>query len=565
MVYNYFWKTYCTKFLHCIYERTFSMDHKESRSFIEQIIESDLASGKHGGEVKTRFPPEPNGYLHIGHAKAICVDFGYAIKYNGTCNLRFDDTNPVKEDTEYVESIKEDIKWLGFEWDNLFFASDYFDKMYDFACQLIKKDKAFVCDLSFEESKNYKGDYKVPGKPSPYRDRTIEENLDLFERMKNGEFGDGEKTLRAKIDYNHPNMIMRDPVIYRIQHKEHHNTGNKWCIYPMYDFAHPIEDAIEEITHSICTLEFESNREIYDWYLEQLKDNFRRLPHQYEFARLNITNTMMSKRYLRELVESGKVDGWDDPRMPTLSGLRRRGVRPEAIKNFVNSAGVSKANSEIDKANFDHFIRDDLFASPAIMTVLDPIKVTITNYPENKTEIVSGPLNSKNKDLGERDIVFGKEIFIEREDFSENPPKGYKRLVPGEEVRLRHAYFIKCEKVIKDKDGKVVELKCSYDIETKSGSGFKGRKPRGTIHWVHASENKKIRVNNYSDLMKDDGNGALVFNEDSLKVYEHAVAENYIETKAESRYQFIRHGFFAYDHNKSSDKPIFNLIVSLKG
>lgn len=541
------------------------MEHKETKNFIEQIIEEDLRTGKHGGEIITRFPPEPNGYLHIGHAKAICIDFGYAKKYNGICNLRFDDTNPVKEDTEYVEAIKEDIKWLGFQWDNLFFASDYFDKMYDFACQLIKQGKAFVCDLSYEESKEYKGDYNTKGKPSPYRDRTVQENLDLFLRMKNGEFADGEKTLRAKIDYNHPNMIMRDPVIYRIQHKEHHNTGNKWCIYPMYDFAHPIEDAIEEITHSICTLEFESNREIYDWYLNQLKDNFRRLPHQYEFARLNITNTMMSKRYLRALVEENKVDGWDDPRMPTLSGLRRRGVRPEAIRNFVDSAGVSKANSEINKANFDYFIREDLMNSvPAVMAVLDPVKVVIENYPEDKTEILTGELNSKNKDLGEREIIFGREIFIEREDFSENPPDDYKRLVLGEEVRLRHAYFIKCNEVIKDMSGNIIELRCTYDVETKSGSGFKGRKPKGTIHWVYAKNNKKIIVKNYEDLMKEE-NGQLVFNEKSLAVYSEAVAEKYLDAIYESRYQFIRHGFYAFDSTIKTEIPTFNLIVNLKG
>lgn len=542
------------------------MSEKAGLSFIEQIIEDDLESNKHGGEIKTRFPPEPNGYLHIGHAKAICVDFGYATKYSGTCNLRFDDTNPVKEDTEYVDAIKEDIKWLGFEWDGEFFASDYFEKMYELAQKLIKDGKAFVCDLSPEESKKYKGDYNTAGKPSPNRDRAPEENLVLFQKMRDGEFADGEKTLRAKIDYNHPNMNMRDPVIYRIQHKEHHNTGDKWCIYPMYDFAHPIEDAIERITHSICTLEFEANREVYDWYLEQLKSEFDRIPHQYEFARLNITNTLMSKRHLRALVEEQKVDGWDDPRMPTLSGLRRRGVRPAAIKNFVESAGVSKANSEIDIANFEHFIREDLmFDVPAVMCVLDPIKVSISNYPEGQTEIVSGDLNSKNKDLGKRDIVFGGEVYIERDDFMENPPSDYKRLVLGEEVRLRHAYFIRCNEVIKDETGKITELKCSYDPETKSGSGFKGRKPRGTIHWVHADSNTRLMVNDYDYLMKESAEGKMEFNKDSLRVHTDAVIESYASTSEHKRFQFIRHGFYALDENNKKDMPIFNLIVSLKG
>ncbi len=542
------------------------MKKTESLSFIEQIIVDDLKTGKHGGEIQTRFPPEPNGYLHIGHAKAICVDFGYAIKYNGKCNLRFDDTNPVKEDTEYVESIKEDIKWLGFEWDNLFFASDYFDRMYELAVKLIKMDKAFVCDLSQEESKEYKGDYNVDGKPSPYRDRSIEENLDLFKRMKNGEFKDGEKTLRAKIDYNHPNMNMRDPVVYRIQHISHHNTGDKWCIYPMYDFAHPLEDAIEGVTHSICTLEFEANRPIYDWYLEQLKDEFPRLPHQYEFARLSITNTLMSKRYLRNLVEENIVDGWDDPRMPTLCGLRRRGVKAESIRKFVEAAGVSKANSLINISNFEHFIREDLkFTTPALMAVIDPIKLTISNYPEDKIEFVEGELNPKNKEMGSREIPFGKYLYIERNDFSENPEKGYKRLSLGKEVRLRHAYFVKCNEVIKDENGKVLELICTYDEETKSGSGFKGRKPEGTIHWVHRDRNKKIKCMNYSYLMNEDENGNQEFNENSLEIFENAIIEEACDVSKDERYQFIRNGFYYYDKKKStSDKLCFNLIVKLK-
>ncbi len=542
------------------------MENKESLSFIEQIIVDDLKTNKHGGEVQTRFPPEPNGYLHIGHAKAICVDFGYAEKYKGKCNLRFDDTNPVKEDTEFVESIKEDIKWLGFEWDAMFFASDYFDQMFDMACQLIKQGKAFVCDLTQEENKAYKGDYNVAGKPSPYRERSIEENLDLFMRMKDGEFEDGTKTLRAKIDYNHPNMNMRDPVIYRIQRATHHNTGDKWCIYPMYDFAHPLEDAIEGVTHSICTLEFEANRPIYDWYLEQLKDNFERLPHQYEFARLNITNTLMSKRYLRNLVEENIVDGWDDPRMPTICGLRRRGIRAQAVKKFVESAGVSKANSLIHISNFEHFIREDLKDDvPALMAVIDPIKLTISNYPEDKIEIVTGSLNAKNKDMGEREIPFGKHLYIEREDFSENPPKGYKRLSLGKEVRLRHAYFVKCTDIIKDENGKIIELICTYDEETKSGSGFKGRKPEGTIHWVHASENKKIKCMNYSYLMNEDDKGNQEFNEDSLEIFENAVIEKACNVEEERRYQFIRNGFYYFDKDHSDEDVLtFNLIVKLK-
>lgn len=542
------------------------MQETKASNFIMDIIEEDLATNKHGGEIITRFPPEPNGYLHIGHAKAISVDFGYAKKYGGSCNLRFDDTNPVKEDTEYVEAIKNDIKWLGYEWDNLYFASDYFEKMYEMAVLLIKRNKAFVCDLSLEESKDYKGDYNKAGRPSPYRDRSIEENLDLFERMRKGEFKDGEKTLRAKIDYNHPNMNMRDPVIYRIQHKTHHNTGDKWCIYPMYDFAHPLEDAIERITHSICTLEFESNREVYDWYLNELKDQFDRLPHQYEFARLNITNTLMSKRYLRKLVEDGVVEGWDDPRMPTICGLRKRGVRAKAIRKFMNSIGLSKANSLIDLANFEHFIREDLMLEvPSVMAVLDPVKVVITNYPEGRSEVLQGELNPKNEGLGERNISFSRELYIERDDFSEHPPKGYKRLVLGEEVRLRHAYFIKLNEIVKDEKGEVVELRCTYDENTKSGSGFNERKPRGTIHWVDAAKNTKIKAYLYDKLMIYNESGEMELNPDSLTVREEAVAEKYIEECSSDRFQFIRHGYFYRDPKSQDEVKRFNLIVGLKG
>lgn len=542
------------------------MQETKASNFIMDIIEEDLATNKHGGEIITRFPPEPNGYLHIGHAKAISVDFGYAKKYGGSCNLRFDDTNPEKEDTEYVEAIKEDIKWLGYEWDNLYFASDYFEKMYEMAVLLIKRNKAFVCDLSLEESKDYKGDYNKAGRPSPYRDRSIEENLDLFERMRKGEFKDGEKTLRAKIDYNHPNMNMRDPVIYRIQHKTHHNTGDKWCIYPMYDFAHPLEDAIERITHSICTLEFESNREVYDWYLNELKDQFDRLPHQYEFARLNITNTLMSKRYLRKLVEDGVVEGWDDPRMPTICGLRKRGVRAKAIRKFMNSIGLSKANSLIDLANFEHFIREDLMLEvPSVMAVLDPVKVVITNYPEGRSEVLQGELNPKNEGLGERNISFSRELYIERDDFSEHPPMGYKRLVLGEEVRLRHAYFIKLNEIVKDEKGEVVELRCTYDENTKSGSGFNERKPRGTIHWVDAAKNTKIKAYLYDKLMIYNESGEMELNPDSLTVREEAVAEKYIEECSSDRFQFIRHGYFYRDPKSQDEVKRFNLIVGLKG
>ncbi len=539
------------------------MSEKKHKNFIEQIIEKDIAENKHNGTIKTRFPPEPNGYLHIGHAKAIYVSFENALKYGGTCNLRFDDTNPVKEDIEFVNSIKNDIAWLGYEWDGLYYASNYFDKMYYFAVRLIEKGLAFVCDLNPEESREYKGDYNVAGRPSPYRDRSVEENLLLFEKMKNGEFKDGEKTLKAKIDYNHPNMNMRDPVVYRINHVTHHNTGDKWCIYPMYDFAHPLEDAIEGITHSICTLEFEANRPLYDWYLENLKEEFDYLPHQYEFAKLSITNTIMGKRYLRELVESGKVIGWDDPRMPTLSGLRRRGVRPSAIKAFIEASGVSKANSKIDMEMFEHHIREDLaYDVPAVMAVVNPLKVVITNYEKGKVEYVEGKLHPKNDDFPMRQIPFTREIYIEREDFSENPPKGYKRLFTGGEVRLRHAYFIKCNEVIKDEAGQVVELRCTYDVETKSGSGFKGRKPNGTIHWVSATDNCEIDVNEYGYLAVLDENGTYIFNEDSVANYSHAVVEQCVNDLEYGRYQFIRRGFFVLDENY--EKRTYNMIVGLK-
>lgn len=539
-----------------------------SKNFIEQIIDEDIKSGKYKTEeIYTRFPPEPNGYLHIGHAKAILLNYGIAKKYGGKFNVRFDDTNPVKEDTEFVESIKRDIEWLGVKWDKLFFASDYFDKMYECAIDLIKQGKAYVCDLNEDELKEYRGDYNKEGRPSPYRDRSVDENLKLFEEMKNGKYNDGEKTLRAKIDYNHPDVIMRDTVIYRIQKSYHHNTKDKWCIYPMYDYAHPLEDAIEGITHSICSLEFEIHRPIYDWVLENLKHHFSHLPHQYEFARLDLTNTLMSKRYLRALVEEKRVDGWDDPRMPTLAGLRRRGVTPTSLKNFVTNIGVTKAHSTVDIAMLEHAIRDDLnLTVKTAMVVLDPIKVVITNYDEGKVEYLEGSNNPKNKDLGTRKIPFSKYIYIERDDFSENPPSDYKRLSLGEEVRLFHAYFIKLNEIIKDDLGNVIELHCTYDPETKSGSGFKGRKPKGTIHWVDANNNVKLIVNHYDYLMKTLENGEMIFNEESLKVYDNAIAEEFLkDTESFDRYQFMRNGYYVRDYKgKERNELVFNEIISLK-
>jgi glutaminyl-tRNA synthetase len=537
------------------------------RNFIEQMIDKDNETNKYGKKVVTRFPPEPNGYLHIGHAKSICLNFGLAKEFGGICNLRFDDTNPEAEDTEYVESIKKDIEWLGFTWDNLYFASDYFDKMYEMAQDLIKQGKAFVCDLNSDEMKDYRGDYKKAGRPSPFRDRTVDENLALFEAMKNGQFKDGEKTLRAKIDFNSPNMNMRDPVIYRLQKSHHHNTGDKWCIYPMYDYAHPIEDAIEGITHSVCTLEFEAHRPLYDWVIENLSHHFDVLPQQIEFARLELTNTLMSKRHLKALVESGQVDGWDDPRLPTISGLRRRGVTPEAIRNFAEMIGISKANSVVDVAMFEHAIKEELNLSVmGTMAVIDPIKVVITNYPEGEIEYVEADNNAKNEALGNRQVAFTREIFIERDDFEENPPKKYKRLSPGAEVRLRHAYFIKCEEIIKDDLGRITELHCSYDPETKSGSGFNARKPQGTIHWVSASENVPCKVHLYDHLMVEGEEGKQIINPSSLVVMPNAYCESHMKTaKSGDQFQFLRNGFFCVD-SKHFEKGelVMNRIVALK-
>ncbi|MGM9973096.1 MAG: glutamine--tRNA ligase/YqeY domain fusion protein [Clostridiaceae bacterium] len=538
-----------------------------SSNFIKSIVIEDLESGKHK-EIITRFPPEPNGYLHIGHAKSIALNFELAAEFGGKTNLRFDDTNPVKEDTEYVESIKEDVKWLGFQWNKLLFASDYFDEMYDRAVLLIKKGKAYVCDLNAEEIREYRGTLKEPGKESPYRNRTVEENLDLFERMKNGEFKDGEKVLRAKIDMSSPNINMRDPIIYRIAHAEHHNTGNKWCIYPMYDFAHPLEDAIEGITHSICTLEFEDHRPLYDWFVRECE--MESVPRQIEFARLNITNTVMSKRKLKLLVDEKVVDGWDDPRMPTIAGLRRKGYTPEAIRNFCREIGVAKANSMVDSQMLEHFVREDLNAkAPRAMAVLRPIKVIITNYPEGQVEWLDSEVNPNAEEGGTKKIPFSRELYIDSDDFMENPPKKYFRLFPGNEVRLRNAYFVKCTDFIKDEEGNVVEIHCTYDPETKSGSGFTGRKVKGTIHWVEATHALPAEFRLYNDILLEDEESGKEFldsiNPDSLEILQGYVEPDMKGVKPQEKFQFVRNGYFNVDPKYTTeDKPVFNRIVSLK-
>ncbi|WP_066500346.1 glutamine--tRNA ligase/YqeY domain fusion protein [Abyssisolibacter fermentans] len=532
-------------------------------NFIKNIINKDLEGYLLDKKIHTRFPPEPNGYLHIGHAKSICLNFGLAKEYDAPCNLRFDDTNPVKEDTEYVDSIQEDIKWLGFDWeDRKYYASDYFEKLYEYAVKLIKKGKAFVCDLSADEIREFRGNYEKPGKESPYRKRTIEENLKLFEEMKNGVYGDGEKVLRAKIDMAAPNINMRDPVIYRIAKVEHHRTGEEWCIYPMYDFAHPLSDALENITHSICTLEFEDHRPLYDWFLKELE--IENPPKQIEFARLNLTNTIMSKRHLRNLVEQEVVEGWDDPRMPTISGLRRRGYTPEAIKNFCEKIGVAKSNSLVDISILEHCIREDLKdTTRTTMAVLNPLKIIITNYPEGEVEYLDADNSRTNSELGKRKIPFAREIYIDREDFMEKPPKKFFRLYPGNEVRLKHAYFIKCEEVIKDENGNVIELRCTYDPETKSGTGFTGRKVKGTLHWVSAKHSLKSEVRLYDHLMLEDEAGENIINENSLKILKNCyIEESMKDVKAGERYQFMRHGFFICD--KAGEKAVYNRIVSLK-
>ena len=541
-------------------------------NFIQNIITEDIANGK--TKVLTRFPTEPNGYLHIGHAKSICLNFGLAKNNNGLCNLRFDDTNPVKEDTEYVDSIMEDVKWLGFDWNGeVRYASDYFDTLYQCAVELIKMGKAFVCDLSAEEMKAYRGTLTEPGKNSPYRDRSIEENLDLFERMKNGEFPDGSKVLRAKIDMASANINMRDPVIYRISHTAHHRTGDKWCIYPMYDFAHPLEDAIEGITHSVCTLEFEDHRPLYDWAVDNLMEvmHFPYRPRQIEFARLELTNTVTSKRKLKALVDEGFVDAWDDPRMPTVSGLRRRGFTPEAIRDFCERIGVAKSNSTVDVALLEHCVREDLNQNaPRAMVVLDPLKITITNYPEGQIEYLDAEINPNQPELGSYKIPFGREIYIEQEDFREEANKKFFRLKPGKEVRLKHAYIICCDEVIKDENGKVIELKCSYDPESKSGSGSEAsaRKVKGTLHWVEATRAADVEVRMYDSLFIPESTEEFPanVNRDSLRIIPHAKAEpKMAEAKAGDRFQFLRMGYFCTDSRYSKPgKPVFNLTVGLK-
>ena len=543
-------------------------DKSVQSNFIRNIVIEDIKSGKHKNII-TRFPPEPNGYLHIGHAKAITLNFELADEFKGITNLRFDDTNPVKEDTEYVESIKEDVKWLGFEWENLFFASDYFDEMYARAILLIEKGKAYVDELSPAEIRSYRGTLTQPGKESPYRDRPIEESLELFKRMKKGDFEDESKVLRAKIDMASPNINMRDPVIYRIAHASHHNTGDEWCVYPMYDYAHPLEDAIEGITHSLCSLEFEDHRPLYDWVVKECE--MESIPRQIEFARLNITNTVMSKRKLKILVDKGIVDSWDDPRMPTISGLRRKGYTPDAIRSFCREIGISKTNSLVDQQMLEHFIRDDLkLKAPRIMAILRPLKVIITNYQEGQVELLEAENNPDNPEMGKRTIPFSREIYIEQEDFMENPPKKYFRLFPGSEVRLKHAYFIKCNKVIKDEKGNVVELHCTYDPETKSGSGFKGRKVKGTLHWVEASHALPAEIRLYEPLILDEEQEegkdfSDNINPHSLEILNGFVEPNMSEVKPQDKFQFFRHGYFNVDPKEfTEDRLIFNRIVSLK-
>lgn len=553
-----------------LFTRRITMEGNVSKNFIELAIDKDLAEGVYD-HVMTRFPPEPNGYLHIGHAKAILLNYGLAQEYHGKFNLRFDDTNPTKEKVEFVESIKEDVLWLGADFeDRLYFASDYFEQMYEAAVTLIKKGKAYVCDLSAEEIREYRGTLKEPGKESPYRNRSVEENLDLFARMRNGEFKDGEKVLRAKIDMASGNMNMRDPVIYRVAHMHHHNTGDKWCIYPMYDFAHPIEDAIEGVTHSICTLEFEDHRPLYDWVVREV--GFEQPPRQIEFAKMYLTNVITGKRYIKKLVEDGIVDGWDDPRLVSIAALRRRGFTPESIRNFIELAGISKAQSSVDYAMLEFCIRDDLkLKKSRMMAVLDPVKVIITNYPEGQIEYLDVENNKENEELGVRQVAFGREIYIEREDFMIDPPKKYFRLYPGNEVRLMNAYFVTCTDYKTDEDGNVTEIYCTYDPETKSGSGFTGRKVKGTIHWVCASECVDAEVRLYENIVDEEKgvyneDGSLNLNPNSLTVLPHCKLEAALkDSKAYDSYQFVRNGYFCCDSKDSrEDHLVFNRIVSLK-
>ena len=542
-----------------------------SKNFIEQEIDKDLAEGVYD-HVCTRFPPEPNGYLHIGHAKSILLNYGLAQEYGGTFHMRFDDTNPTKEKMEFVDSIKEDIKWLGADWgEHLYFASDYFDQMYECAVRLIKKGKAFVCDLTAEEMREYRGTLTEPGKESPYRNRSVEENLKLFEEMRAGKYKDGEKVLRAKIDMASPNINMRDPIIYRVAHMTHHNTGDKWCIYPMYDFAHPIEDAIEGITHSICTLEFEDHRPLYDWVVRECE--FENPPRQIEFAKLYLTNVVTGKRYIKKLVEDGIVDGWDDPRLVSIAALRRRGFTPESIKMFIDLCGVSKAQSSVDYAMLEYCIREDLkMKKPRMMAVLDPIKLVIDNYPEDQIEYLDVANNLENEELGSRKVPFGRELYIERDDFMEEPPKKYFRLFPGNEVRLMHAYFVKCVDFEKDEDGNVTVVHCTYDPETKAGSGFTGRKVKGTIHWVPASFAQQAEVRLYENLVDEEKgvynkeDGSLNLNPNSLTIIKEAYVEPSFEGYgAYDSFQFVRNGYFCIDsHDSSPEHLVFNRIVSLK-
>ena len=541
-----------------------------SKNFIEQEIDKDLAEGVYD-HVQTRFPPEPNGYLHIGHAKSILLNYGLAQKYNGKFNLRFDDTNPTKEKTEFVESIMADVKWLGADFeDRLFFASNYFEKMYECAVFLIKKGKAFVCDLSAEQIREYRGDFNTPGKESPYRNRSIEENLRLFEEMKEGKYQDGEKVLRAKIDMASPNINMRDPVIYRVAHMHHHNTGDKWCIYPMYDFAHPIEDAVEHITHSICTLEFEDHRPLYDWVVRECE--FENPPRQIEFAKLYLTNVVTGKRYIKKLVEDGIVDGWDDPRLVSIAALRRRGYTPESIKRFVELVGVSKANSSVDYAMLEYCIREDLkLKKSRMMAVLDPVKLVIDNYPEGQVEELDVPNNLENPELGSRKVPFSREVYIEREDFMEEPPKKYFRMFPGNEVRLMGAYFVKCTGCEKDENGNVTVVHGTYDPETKSGSGFEGRKVKGTIDWVAVQTAKKIECRLYENIVDEEkgklnADGTLNLNPNSLTVLKECYGEPALaQAEAYDSFQFVRNGYFCADCKDSTkENPVFNRIVSLK-
>lgn len=543
----------------------------KSSNFIKNIIRKDLEEGKNGGRVHTRFPPEPNGYLHIGHAKSICLNFGLAEEFGGRCNLRFDDTNPLKEDTEYVESIMEDVRWLGFEWgESELYASDYFERFYELAVQLVKAGKAYVDSLTPEEIKQYRGTLTEPGKESPFRGRSADENLELLEKMRKGEFKEGECVLRAKIDMASPNMNMRDPIIYRIAHTEHHRTGDRWCIYPMYDFAHGLEDSIEGITHSICTLEFEDHRPLYDWFLEQL-GVFH--PQQIEFARLNLTYTVMSKRKLLTLVEEGHVSGWDDPRMPTIAGLRRRGYTPKSIRNFSEMIGVSKANSTVDYAQLEHCVREDLNkVSQRVMVVTDPLKVVITNYPEGETEWFEAENNPENEADGTRKIPFSREVYIERDDFMENPPKKYFRLSPGNEMRLKHAYYIKCEEVIKDAEGNITELRCTYDPASRGGWTDDGRKVKGTAHWVSTAHCVEAEIRMYEHLFTIENPGRRkkgeVFtdniNPESLKTVTGYAEPSLADVEPMKNYQFLRIGYFASDRDSKPGRPVFNKTVGLK-